>query len=359
MKKNVFITLQNGVVFQGYRFGSAGNVQGELVFSTSMVGYVETLTDPANYGQIVVQTFPLIGNYGVMKADMQSEKAWVKAYIVRECCDAPSNFRMEDTLDNFLKEQGVVGVYGVDTRQLTKILREEGAMNAYISDEPLTQQQLQNLQSYRVENALETVARTAREFYEADGAKGKLVFWDMGSKRSAVESLVEKGYSVTVMPTFATAEEILSEQADGVVIGEGPGNPEENPQIVAEIKKVLGKTPVLGVGMGHQLVALALGAKTAKQKYGHRGGNQPVKCVESGKVYISTQNHDYVVLGDTVTQGKVSFVNVNDGSCEGVKYPELKAFTVQFDPESCGIGHTENIVLDEFFHALKKENENA
>lgn len=359
MKKKVYITLQNGAVFQGYRFGADGNVKGELVFSTSMVGYVETLTNPSNYGQLIVQTFPLIGNYGVMKADMESEKAWANAYIVRENCDTPSNFRMEGTLDAFLKEQGVVGVYGVDTRQLTKILREEGAMNAYIGDKPLKKDKLDELKDFKLENAVQCVTAQERKVYQVNDAKGNLVLWDMGGKRSAVASLNKKGYSVTVLPAFARAEEVLAEHADGVVIGEGPGNPAENTQIIEEVKKVLGKTPVLGVGLGHQLVALALGGKTQKQKYGHRGANQPVKCVESGKVYISSQNHDYAVLGDTLTQGKVNFINVNDGSCEGVEYPALNALTVQFDPDSCGIGHTENVVFDAFFKLMKKERKDA
>ena len=266
MKKKVYVTLQNGAVFEGYSFGAEGEVKGELVFSTSMVGYVETLTNPSNYAQIIVQTFPLIGNYGVMKADMESGRAWANAYIVREICDTPSNFRMEGTLDAFLKEQGVVGVYGVDTRQLTKILREQGAMNAYIGDKPLRKNKLQELALYKVENAVESVAMKERTVFETDGAKAKLVFWDMGGRRSAIHSLLEKGYSVTVMPTYSTAEEILAEGADGIVIGEGPGDPQENAQIIAEVKKVLGKTPVLGIGLGHQLVALALGGKTQKQK---------------------------------------------------------------------------------------------
>lgn len=355
MKKKVYLTLQNGKAFQGYRFGAEGNVRGELVFSTGMVGYVETLTDPANFGQIVVQTFPLIGNYGVMPADAESKKAWVSAYVVREVCDEPSNFRCEGTLDEYLKKEGVVGVYGVDTRELTKVLREEGEMNAYVTDKPLTEQQLAELAAHKTEDAVKTVAPTEKEIYGDDNAAYTVALWNMGTKNSLIRSFTSRGCRVIGMPATSTAEEILALNADGVVIGDGPGDPKENKRIVAEVKKVLGKTPVLGIGLGHLLVALALGADTEKQKYGHRGGNQPVKCLNCGKVYISTQDHGYEVVGDTVTVGKVDFVNVNDGSCEGIDYEDLSAFTVQFAPESCTPGNEENPLYKKFFALMKKE----
>ena len=359
MKKKVYLTLQNGDVFQGYRFGAAGEATGELVFSTGMVGYVETLTDPANYGQIVVQTFPLIGNYGVMKSDVESKKAWVSAYVVRECCDTPSNFRCEGTLDAYLKEQGVVGIYGVDTRQLTKILREEGAMNARISDKPLSEEDVKTLFGYATKDAVKTVAPVDKEEYGEKNAKYTVALWNFGEKNSSIGSLVAQNCRVISMPAVSTAEEILALGADGVVISDGPGDPKENGAAIEEIKKVLGKTAVFGVGLGHQLVALALGADTKKQKYGHRGGNQPVKYLDNGKVYISTQNHGYEVVKETVKNGVVKFVNVNDGSCEGIDYDELNAFTVQFAPDSCGVGYTENIVYKKFFALMNKEKENA
>ena len=349
MKKKVYLTLQNGKVFQGYRFGAEGEAVGELVFSTGMVGYMETLTDPANLGQIVVQTFPLIGNYGAIRSDVESKKAWVSAYIVREICDQPSNFRMDGDLEEYLKEEGVIGVYGVDTRELTKILREEGVMNACISDKPLKEEALKEMASYKIENALEMVASKEKGYFEAKDGKYTVALWNFGAKNSTIANLNAQGCNVISMPASSTAEEILALNANGVVLSDGPGDPSENKEIIGEVKKLLGKAPVMGIGLGHQLVAVALGVETKKQKYGHRGGNQPVKCMKTGKVYISAQNHGYEVVGNTVKEGEISFINVNDGSCEGIDYEALNAFTVQFTPESCGIGHPENVLYNKFF----------
>ena len=359
MKKKVYLTLQNGDVFQGYSMGVEGEATGELVFSTGMVGYIEGLTDPCNYGQILVQTFPLIGNYGMINADVESDKAWVSAYVVREICDEPSNFRTEETLQEYLKTQGVVGICGVDTRQLTKILREKGTMNARISTKPLTQAEVESLGDYTIDNAVKAVAPTKKTVYGDENAKYTLVLWNFGSKLSTIKHFTEKDCKVISMPATATAAEILALAPDGVVLGDGPGDPAENTAIIEEVKKLLGKKPVYGVGLGHQLVALALGAKTQKQKYGHRGGNQPVKCVKCGKVYISTQNHGYEVVSESVKQGVIKFVNVNDNSCEGIDYDELNAFTTQFAPECCGIGYVENPLYNKFFAMMDKEKENA
>ena len=358
-QKKVYLTLQNGKSFQGWRFGSEGETTGELIFSTGMVGYMENLTDPANYGQIVVQTFPLIGNYGAIRADVESDKAWVSAYVVREICDQPSNFRMEDTLENYLKEEGVIGIYGVDTRELTKILREEGSMNARISDKPLTEAEIKALAKHTFTDALKTVAPTTKGYFEAKNATHTIALWNLGAKNSTIENLNKQGYNVISMPASATAEEILSLNVDGVVISDGAGDPNENVALIGEVKKLLGKLPVMAIGLGHLTVALALGAKVVKQKYGHRGGNQPVKCISTGKVYISAQNHGYEVVSNSLVQGAISFVNVNDGSCEGIDCEELNVFTVQFVPESCGIGHPENYLYQKWNAMLMKENENA
>ena len=358
-KKKLYLTLQNGTVFQGYAFGASGAVTGELVFSTSMVGYMENLTDPANFGQILVQTFPLIGNYGSITKDVESDKAWVSAYVVRELCDTPSNFRMEGTLEEYLIKEGVVGIYGVDTRELTKILRENGVMNARISETPLTDAEILELSSYQVENAVKTIAPTKSETYGNEDAKYTVALWNFGCKKSTIENLIAKDCRVISMPAYASAEEILAVKADAVVLSDGASDPKAEPEIVSEIKKVLGKTPVFGIGLGHQFVALALGADTRKQKYGHRGGNQPVKSKAEGRVYISTQNHGYEVVSESVIAGEITHVNVNDGSCEGIDYPDYKAFTVQFTPESCDIGVTENQLYKKFFAMIEKERENA
>lgn len=357
--RKAYLTLQNGKVFQGYRFGASGNVTGELVFSTGMVGYMENLTNPANYGQIVVQTFPLIGNYGAIRKDAESDKAWVSAYVVREICDEPSNFRMEGRLEDYLKEEGVIGICGVDTRQLTKILREEGCMNARISDKPLSEEEITALADYSIQNAVTVVANDGKGYFAAQNATKTVALWNLGAKNSTIANLNAQGYNVISMPATSTAEEILSLGVNGVVISDGPGDPNENAAIVEEVKKLMGKIPVMGIGLGHLIVAVAFGANVVKQKYGHRGGNQPVKCMKCGKVYISSQNHGYEVENDSIKQGMLKFINVNDGSCEGIDYDEWNAFTVQFDPESCGIGHPENPLYNKFAAMMEKENENA
>ncbi len=357
--KKIYLTLENGAVFEGYAFGAEGERVGEVVFSTSMVGYVEALSDPSNYGQILLQTFPLIGNYGVMPVDAESKKASAAAYVVREICEKPSNFRMEGGLDEYLKEQGVVGIYGVDTRQLTKLLRERGTMNAKISNQPLNAEEIASLSSYKLANAVQAVAPTQKQIFGDENAKYTVALWNFGAKNSTVQNLTKQGCKVISMPFTATAEEILSVGADGVVIADGPGNPAEYTTAVAEIKKIIGKTSIFGIGLGHELVALAFGAKTLKLHHGHRGANQPVKDLQSGRVYISTQNHGYEVDKDSIKQGKLRFVNVNDGTCEGIDYDEANAFTVQFTPEACDLGNVVNPLYAKFFAMMDKEKKNA
>lgn len=354
-KKKVYLTLENGKVLQGYRFGADGEATGELVFNTNMVGYLETLTDPCYHGQIVVQTFPLIGNYGIMNSDLQAEKAHVKAYVVREICDAPSNFRCEGKLDEYLKKEGVVGIYGVDTRELTKIIRENGVMNATISNKPC--EDISALATVNTtKDAVKLVAPTKKEVL-GNNEKGKIALWNFGCKRALMECFLSLGLQVISFPAASTAEEILAENVDGVVITDGPGNPADNQAAVEEIKKLLGKKPLFATGLGHQMVALATGGKVVKMKYGHRGGNQPVKRLTSGRVYASEQNHGYEVVADVNLQGKVSFVNVNDGGVEGVEYPELNAVTVQFNPASCSAcTGEENPLFTQFLATMAKEN---
>ncbi len=238
-KKKVYLTLQNGKSFQGYAFGAEGEITGELVFSTGMVGYIESLTDPANYGKIFVQTFPLIGNYGMISTDVESDKAWVSAYVVREICDTPSNFRMEGNLEDYLKEQGVVGIYGVDTRELTKILRTEGAMNARISEKPLTEEGIKSVAAYEEKGGIEAVSNDTKGYFAAEGATHTVALWNFGCKNSTVANLTAQGYNVITVPSNTTATEILSLEVDGVILSDGPGNPADNGQVIEEIKKVL------------------------------------------------------------------------------------------------------------------------
>lgn len=350
-KSKVYLTLQNGQVFEGYGFGAEGEALGELVFTTGMVGYHKTLTDPAYYGQIVVQTFPMIGNYGVISSEFEGKKPYLSAYVVREICEVPSNFRTEETLDAYMKKAGVIGIYGVDTRELTRIVRETGVMNAYISSKPLTQ--LEVVKAFTVKNAVASVSRKETEVLEAENASYRLAMIDYGCKDSAAKLWTEYGCKVYRLPATATAEEILSLGVDGVVLSEGPGDPTENESSIDQIAKLVGKKPIFAVGLGHQILALALCAKTYKMKYGHRGGNQPVKYLASGRVYVSSQNHGYEVDSSSVKEGEVVFVNVNDGGCEGVFYDDKKAIGVQFDPTSCSAAGEENFLIKKFIAYLK------
>ncbi len=345
-----YLTLQNGKQFVGTRFGADGEVIGELVFTTGMTGYVETLTDPSYFGQIVTQTFPLIGNYGVTP-DRESKKPWVSAYVVREKCDAPSNFRCEKTLDEYLSSNGIVGVYGIDTRELTKIVREAGVMNASITSKPI--KNFEEVCNYSIKNAVDSV--TCREVEYFGKPKGlKVAVWDFGAKDNITRELVKRGCYCIKVPSFYTAEQILELKPDGLMLTNGPGDPAENVRIIENIKKLAGKLPIFGICLGHQLFALAMGGKTKKMKYGHRGANQPVKNIETGRVYISSQNHGYEVLSSSLQDvGELSYVNANDNTCEGFNYPKLNAFTVQFHPEACGGPRDAAFLFDKFIKNIK------
>lgn len=351
-EEKVYLTLQNGQVFEGKRFGARGDVIGELVFTTGMTGYIETLTDPSYYGQIVIQTFPLIGNYGMIPADAESRKPFLSAYIVREYCEAPSNFRCEGKLDDYLKAQGIVGVYGIDTRQLTRIVRETGVMNAVISTRPVND--VNEIKKYAIRNAVESVTCAEPSVY-GEGNKRTVALWDFGAKENIVRELVKRGCKVIRVPASYTAEQILALNPDGLMLTNGPGDPAENVGIIENIKKLAGKLPVFGICLGHQLFALAMGGKTKKMKYGHRGTNQPVKNLETGRVYISSQNHGYEVINESVQSvGKISFVNANDNTCEGVDYDDMNAFTVQFHPEACSGPLDASYLFDRFIANMDK-----
>ena len=347
----VYLTLENGRQFTGYAFGAQKEVVGELVFTTGMTGYIETLTDPSYYGQIVTQTFPLIGNYGMIEADTESKKPWVTAYIVREKCDEPSNFRCGGTIDDYLKIQGIPGIYGIDTRELTKIVREAGVMNAAITKKPL--KDLDEVRAYTIKDAVKSVTCDEIE-YLGDPNGIKVAVWDFGAKRNIMRELAKRGCYCMKVPSYYTAEQILALEPQGLMLTNGPGDPSENTEVIANIKKLAGKLPIFGICLGHQLFALAMGGRTKKMKYGHRGSNQPVKNLDTGRVYISSQNHGYEVISSSVEGGKLSFVNANDGTCEGFEYPELNAYTVQFHPEACGGPMDASFLFDNFILNIKE-----
>lgn len=352
MDKKVFLTLQNGKVFEGYSFGAEKEVIGELVFTTGMTGYIETLTDPSYYGQIVMQTFPLIGNYGMIPEDFESSKSRITGYVVREKCDAPSNFRSQGTLGNYVKVQGIPAVYGIDTRELTRIVRKAGVMNAAITFRPL--KDFTELNAYRVKNAVRSVT-TDKVATEGKVDGPNVVLYDFGAKQNIERELIKRGCRVTIVPANFSAEETLKLNPDGIMLANGPGDPAENTEIIEILKQLAGKKPIFGICLGHQLFALAMGGKTRKMKYGHRGSNQPVKQLSTGRVFISSQNHGYEVVSDSLPVGTLSFINANDGTCEGMDYPEVNAFTVQFHPEACGGPHDANYLFDEFIARMKKE----
>ena len=350
MKKG-YLILQDGQVFEGVRFGAETDTVGELVFTTGMCGYVETLTDPSYAGQIVMQTYPLIGNYGIIREDFEGA-CCVKGYVVREYCDTPSNFRTDCDLDAYLKEQGVPGLCGVDTRELTRIIREHGVMNAAICDE--IPADLTPIKTYAIPGVVEAVSCKEPDRYPAEGEECfRVSLIDYGAKRNIVRELQKRGCTVTVLPASTSAEEILAAGPDGVMLSNGPGDPAENTYQIEQIRKLLGKVPMFGICLGHQLTALAAGGSTYKLKYGHRGVNQPVRDLNGVRTYITSQNHGYAVDGDTVKLGKVRFVNANDGTCEGIDYPELKAFTVQFHPEACTGPKDTSFLFDQFVELMK------
>ena len=356
MSRAAYLILENGTVFEGKAFGAEKETTGELVFTTAMTGYLETLTDPSYYGQVVIQTFPLIGNYGVIPADFESDSPSLKGYIVREWCQVPSNFRCEGDLDTFLKESGIPGIYGIDTRALTRIVREYGVLNCKISYSPdVTKEELDEIKNYVITEAVESTTIKEKEHFDAENGDLNVVLMDFGAKHNIGRELVKRGCNLTVVPAHTTADEIKAMNPDGVMLSNGPGDPSDNTEIIAELKKLCDfGIPTFGICLGHQLLALSQGAKTEKLKYGHRGANQPAKEVETGRVYITSQNHGYAVVSDSMPENaEESFVNGNDDTCEGVKYTNMPAFSVQFHPEACGGPHDTAFLFDRFIDLMK------
>ena len=351
--RKAYLVLSSGDVFEGIGFGYEGEALGELVFTTGMCGYIETLTDPSYYGQIVMQTFPLIGNYGMIEEDFEGG-CFVKGYVARSFCDTPSNFRSGGTLDSYLKKNKIPAVCGIDTREVTRIIRESGVMNAVICNEiPADAEQLKR---YRIIDAVSSVSRKEKETFLALGKeKFKVALIDYGAKANILRSLQQRGCRVTVFPHDVKAEELLD--FDGVMLSNGPGDPQENAFEIQQLRQILGKLPVFGICLGHQLLALAFGGDTVKLKYGHRGVNQPVKEVNGTRTYITSQNHGYAVVPQKLTgKGEVSFVNANDGTCEGIDYPAYNAFSVQFHPEACAGPRDTAFLFDKFISLMEKNN---
>ncbi len=357
-----FLILEDGTVFTGTHIGFEKEIISEIVFNTSMAGYLEVLTDPSYAGQAVCMTYPLIGNYGVCREDMESKRAWPDGFIVRELSRMASNFRKDVTIQEFLAEQKIPGIAGIDTRALTKILREKGTMNGMITTNEAYDLSiiLPRLKEYTTGNVVEKV--TCSHKYKIEGAKTsnrvgkKVALLDFGTKDNIARSLAQRGCDVTVYPAFTKAEEILADGPDGIMLSNGPGDPKECGEIIREIKKLYDTDiPIFAICLGHQLMALATGADTYKLKYGHRGGNHPVKDLRTGRVYISSQNHGYVVDTEQLDPQVAvpAFINVNDGTNEGLSYTGKNIFTVQYHPEACPGPQDSGYLFDRFIEMME------
>ncbi|MCC8151499.1 MAG: carbamoyl phosphate synthase small subunit [Lachnospiraceae bacterium] len=349
-----FLILEDGTVFTGTSIGSEREVISEIVFNTSMTGYLEVLTDPSYAGQAVVMTYPLIGNYGITP-DMESDRPWPDGYIVRELSRMPSNFRCEGTIQDFLKKYDIPGIAGIDTRALTKILREKGTMNGMITTKEYDDlsEILPKLKAYTTGKVVDKV--TCREKYTLPGDGCKVALLDVGAKRNIARSLNQRGCEVTVYPARTPAAEILAAEPDGIMLSNGPGDPKECDTIIDEVRRLYeSDVPIFAICLGHQLMALATGADTHKLKYGHRGGNHPVKDLSTGRVYISSQNHGYVVDTERLDPAVAvpAFVNVNDGTNEGLRYTGKNIYTVQFHPEACPGPLDSGYLFDEFIEMM-------
>lgn len=373
-----YLILEDGNVFTGKSIGSTREMISEIVFNTSMTGYLEVLTDPSYAGQAVVMTFPLIGNYGICYEDMESRKPWVDGYIVREIARRPSNFRSEDSIETFLIEKDIPGIAGIDTRALTKILREEGTMNGMITTNEnfVLEDVIKQLKQHQTTKVVEKVTCKEKRIYspkdyiatDAENARSglklhpyrksnsKVALIDYGSKDNIANCLLKRGCEVTIYPAFTKAEEIITDGPDGIMLSNGPGDPKECVEIIEEIKKLYQTNiPIFAICLGHQLMALANGGDTRKLKYGHRGANHPVKDLKTGRVYISTQNHGYVVEDGTISDdvAETSFINANDSTVEGVHYLGKNIFTVQFHPEACSGPQDTEFLFDEFIQMME------
>ena len=358
-----YLVLENAMVFEGRSFGRAAgaDVIGEVVFATGMTGYLETLTDPSYYGQIIVQTFPMIGNYGVIPGDFESSGPKPKGYVVREWCEKPSNFRSQGDIDALLKREGVAGLCGVDTRAITRIIREYGAMNGVITSNPAGVD-MDALKGYVISDAIANVSVKEPAVLPAKrAALYRVVLWDFGAKSSIAASLAERGCEVTTVPHDYTAEQIAALRPDGLMLSNGPGDPAGNRGIIEELRKVTGTgLPIFGICLGHQIMALAMGAETERLKYGHRGTNQPVRDNRTGVIHITTQNHGYAVISGSIPEdaAEIRYANANDGTCEGLEYKTIPAFTVQFHPEAAA-GPRDTEFLFGRFTDMMEEYKNA
>ena len=350
------LVLEDGSVYKGYGIGADIEMAGEVVFNTAMTGYQETLSDPSYNGQIITFTYPLIGNYGINRDDYETINPSIKGIVTREICRKPSNFRKEFTLDEVLKDLNIPGISGIDTRSLTKKIREHGTIKGVITGiEKDAQKVAESLRKNNLPtNQIEQVS--TKKAFLSSGLGKRVVLIDLGMKSGIMRELNLRGCDIIVMPHDASAKEILRQKPDGIMLSNGPGDPVDVPETISTIKDLIGKVPIFGICMGHQLISLACGAKTYKLKFGHRGANQPVKNLLTGKVDITAQNHGYAVDIDSLkdTDLELTHIAVNDGTCEGVRHKKYSVFSVQYHPEASPGPHDPNYLFDQFIENMKK-----
>ncbi|MEM7007852.1 MAG: glutamine-hydrolyzing carbamoyl-phosphate synthase small subunit [Thermodesulfobacteriota bacterium] len=371
--KKALLVLEDGSVFEGYGFGAQGEVFGEVVFNTSMTGYQEILTDPSYNGQIVTMTYPQIGNYGVNEEDVESRRPFLKGFVVKEYWRTPSNWRSQGDLESYLDNYGIVGIEGIDTRALTKLIRSKGAQKAVISTEDLDSKSL--LKKVHQSDGIvgidlvtevscedpykwdEGPFKWEDDLSEVADPKFKVVAYDFGIKQNILRKLTEHGCDVTVVPSRTPPNEILALEPDGIFLSNGPGDPSAVAYAVESVRTLVGKKPIFGICLGHQILSLAMGAKTYKLKFGHRGANQPVKQLSSGKVEITSQNHGFAVDTQTISDDvEVTHINLNDDTIEGIKHKKHPAFSVQYHPEASPGPHDASYLFEEFIKLMKGDS---
>lgn len=349
------LLLEDGTLFTGKAFGSEGEAAGEVVFNTGMTGYQEVLSDPSYCGQIVTMTYPLIGNYGITRDDFESIRPFIHGFVVREHEEVPSNWRAQYTIDSLLKEYGILGISGIDTRMLTRKIRHQGVMRGMItSSDKRVEELLEQLKATPV--ITDQVARVStKSVFGCPGTKERIVLVDFGSKSGIIRDLTKRGCDVVVVPQDATADQIRRLNPDGVLLSNGPGNPKDVPHAAAMIAELLGEVPIFGICLGHQLFALACGADSEKLKFGHRGGNHPVKDLVSGRCYITSQNHGYTVNAESIegTDLIVTHINNNDKTIEGLRHKTHPAFSVQYHPEAAPGPFDSSYLFDDFLDMIR------
>lgn len=340
------LILEDGTIFEGKAFGYTEDSVGEVVFNTSMTGYQEILTDPSYYGQIVTITYPLVGNYGINLEDLESSNVHVSGFIVREKSDMPSNFRCEMDIDTYLKQSKVIGLEGIDTRSLTKILRNKGTMKGIITTEHTKLSDIKNkLDEYDISQAVRIVSRKAVEHHEGSGKK--VAIMDFGVKENIIRNFKKRDCDIKVFPATTKADEVLAADPDLIFLSNGPGDPADLEDIVENVRQMIGKKPICGICLGHQILAIALGGKTGKLKFGHRGGNHPVKDFEEDKIFITSQNHGYYVT-EMPNDMEITQVNLNDDTVEGMRHKTMPIYCVQYHPEACPGPFDSEYVFDKF-----------